>query len=93
MWIEAIYNVVKENTSDFSVWGLFPDWLKRFLLDVDLEHFRLKKIRTVTTATDTSVSGGWGRRYELLRRPPALSDTSVSGGYRGRQRGWRRSYN
>ena len=37
MWIEAIYNVVKENTSDFSVWGLFPDWLKRFLLDVDLD--------------------------------------------------------
>jgi len=50
MWIEAVYNVVKENTFDFSVWGLFPDWLKRFLLDVDLEHFRLKKIRTVTTA-------------------------------------------
>ena len=52
MWIEAIYNVIKENTSTITLWDLYPDWLKRFILDVDLEHFRLKKLRTVTTTTD-----------------------------------------
>ena len=51
MWIEAIYNVIREKTSEFSLWGLFPVWLKRFLLDVDLEHIRLKKLRIVTTTT------------------------------------------
>lgn len=51
MWIEAIYNVIKEKTYDFSLWSIFPKWLKLFLLDVDLEHIRLKKLRIVTTTT------------------------------------------
>lgn len=52
MWIEAIYNVLVENTSVSLVWDLCPDWLKRFILDVDLEHFRLTNLRIATTATD-----------------------------------------
>ena len=51
MWIEAFYNTVKEKYSEISVWVLLPDWLKRFLLDVDLEHIRLKNMAIATTTT------------------------------------------
>lgn len=52
MWAQAMYNVVRENTSEITLWGLLPAWLKRFLLDVDLEHIRLRNTRRATMITD-----------------------------------------
>lgn len=51
MWIKAFYNIIKEKFSEFSLWVLLPVWLKRFILDVDLEHIRLKNMAIATTAT------------------------------------------
>ena len=48
MWRQAIYNVIRERTSGLTLWALLPAWLKRFLLDVDLEHIRLKNSKTAT---------------------------------------------
>ena len=48
MWTRAILNTIHERISDLSVWALLPAWLKRFLLDVDLEHIRLKNSKTAT---------------------------------------------
>lgn len=52
MWIKAIYNVIRENTLEVTVWGLLPAWLKKFLLDVDLEHIRLQNSKIATTITE-----------------------------------------
>lgn len=45
MWVEAIFNVIGEIISEVSVWGLFPNYLKKLLLDIDIEHHRLVNIR------------------------------------------------
>ena len=51
MWARAIYNVVRERTSELTLWALLPAWAKKFLLDVDLEHIRLRNSRIATTTT------------------------------------------
>jgi len=52
MWIQAVYNVLRERTSEFSLWATLPAWLKKFLLDVDLEHIRLRNSKVATMTTD-----------------------------------------
>ena len=52
MWIQAVYNVLRERTSEFSLWATLPAWLKKFLLDVDLEHIRLRNSKVATMITD-----------------------------------------
>jgi len=52
MWVQAVYNVIRERTSEFTVWEILPAWLRKFILDVDLEHIRLMRSRTTMTTTE-----------------------------------------
>ncbi len=47
MWVLAVINVLRERTSDITLWNLLPTSFRKFLLDIDLEYIRLRNSKII----------------------------------------------